>query len=390
MAVDLWPYSGRLAGAVTDLEHEYLWSGAVDGVLPDQAGNACQVGISGPNWTVNPGRFRIAGHVLDLDVTQTGPLPEAGTATIRSVVVAYIDHSASPWTYGVQLVTGTPGGGRPALSTSRTGIYQVPLRGLDTATNGTTTLLADERIIITPEGGGLLRATNTVATQVPLLVVGAQGQSGPVMSLRKQDGYRLLDVSAVGRTGINTNGAPTSIGLHVKSAAISDVTMRLTRLAGQTQPFLQMVNESSSQLAGFDSAGNLSATNFDATNWATYTPTWDHTGTATFTSRTGRWKRIGQKTVLFRVFLKVGVAGAGVSSDVTFRLPTVPSRAMEHTFYGRSRNPGFHLQASALSSGTSNVVDEIAMVNSASTKNLTGDDLAAGMEISISGWYEEA
>ena len=390
MAVDLWPYSGRNDGAVTDLEHEYLWSGSADGVLPGQAANACQVGLSGSNWTVQPGRFRIAGHVLNLDVTQSGTLPTSSTAVRRSLVVAYIDHSQAPWTYGVQLVTGSPGGGRPATTKSRTGLYQVPLRAMDTATNGTTTLLADERIILSSDGGGILRATNTVPTQVPLLVLGAEDQTGDMVSIRKNDGYRLLDVSEVGRVGINTNGAPSSSGLYVKGAEPSDDTIRLARLAGQTSKILQVVNESGASLASIDASGNLAANNFAASTWASYAPTWAGTGAATFSTRTGRWKRIADKTVAFRVFLKVGVPGTNVGADVNFQLPTTPNRSIEWTFHGRSRGPGFLLEASMFAGGTSTVVNEIALVNSTETHNLRGNDLEAGMEIALGGIYEEA
>jgi hypothetical protein len=103
------------------------------------------VGISGSTWTVQPGRIHIAGHVLDVNPAQSGPLPGGSTSTRRSVVAAFIDRTQSPWTYGIRAVSGTPGGGRPALSTSATGLYEVALRAFDTASNGATTLLADER-----------------------------------------------------------------------------------------------------------------------------------------------------------------------------------------------------------------------------------------------------
>lgn len=392
MAVDIWPYSGRLGGAVSDLEHEYLWSAMADGVLPDQSGNPCLVGISGGQWTVQPGRFLIAGHVVDITTQQSGPLPELASATRRSIVTAYVDHSKSPWEYGVRLHPGAPGGGRPSLTRSRTGMYEVPLRAIDTAPSGNVTLLPDERVVLTPAGGGLLRGTNTAATpsQVPLLVIGAQGQLGDMVSVRKSDGFRLLDVSEVGRVGINTNGAGSSTGLYVKGAAAGDTTLRVAAVTGQTGNLIAGIDPAGAGVFIVDVDGNLKANNFDATNWASFTPTWGGTGAATFSSRTGRWKRIAQKTVSFRVYLKVGVAGTSVGADVNFQLPTTPNRAVEHVFHGRSRGPGFLLEASAFSGGSSTTVNEIAMVNSADTHNLRGDDLEAGMEIIISGIYEEA
>lgn len=390
MAVDLWPYSDRNGGAVTDLEHEYLWSADADGVLPGQAGNACQVGLSGSMWTVQPGRFRIAGHVLDMTTVQSGALPTASSATRRSVVAAFIDRTKSPWQFGVQLVPGSPGGGRPALSASRTGIYQAPLRALDTATNGTVTLLPDERIILTPAGGGLLRGKAASAAEIPLLVTGADGQTGVMASFRKPDGYRMFDISAVGRTGINTNGPSSSIGLYVKGAATNDITMRVAKLPGQTSDILQVVNESNAVVVRVDSAGNLTANNFAATEWASYTPTWDHTGAASFSSNTGRWKRISEKTVAFSVFINVGVAGSGASSPITFRLPTVPRRSIGWVFHGYTKQPGSILSVSLRSDGASNVVDEILQVTATRTAIMTGIDLLSDMELTISGVYEEA
>jgi hypothetical protein len=391
VAVDLWPYSGRNDGAVNDLEHEYLWSGAADGVLPGQAANACQVGLSGSNWTVNPGRFRIAGHVLNLDVTQSGTLPSSSSAVRRSLVVAYIDHSQAPWTYGVQLVTGSPGGGRPAITTSRTGLYQVPLRAMDTATNGTTTLLADERVILDAEGGGILRATNTVPTQVPLLVIGAQDQTGDLVSIRGVFGTRYFDISEVGRVGINTNGAPGATGVHIKGAAPGDTTVRISAVSGQTGFLMEAVNAGGTTVASIDANGNLAASNFAATNWTNYTPEIDHIGSATFSSRTGRWKRIAAKTVAFSIFWKVGLSGSGASSPVTFRLPTVPSRTINQTFHGHARtNSGVQvLMCVCRTTGISNWLDEIIQADGGATGIVRGLDLSAGMEASISGIYEE-
>lgn len=143
--MDLYPYSGTRSGAVNDSEHEALWGGIPDGLLPGQASNALAVSVGGGNWTVQPGRFRIAGHVLDVDTAQTGPLPGGATATRTSVITAFVDRTQSPWTYGIRIVLGTPGAGRPALSQSATAVYEVALRSFTTATNGATTLGDDER-----------------------------------------------------------------------------------------------------------------------------------------------------------------------------------------------------------------------------------------------------
>lgn len=143
--MDLYPYSGTRSGAVNDSEHEALWGGIPDGLLPGQASNALAVSVGGGSWTVQPGKFRIAGHVLDVDTLQTGTLPGGATATRVSVITAFVDRTQSPWTYGIRIALGTPGAGRPAVDPNPTGLYQVALRSFTTATNGATTLGEDER-----------------------------------------------------------------------------------------------------------------------------------------------------------------------------------------------------------------------------------------------------
>lgn len=146
MAVDIWPYSQRDGGRVSDIEHERLSLGDGDGILPDEPSTALAVSFGG-GWEVQPGRIRIAGHVLDIDAAVSGSLPTAPNATQTCVVAAYIDHAASPWTYGVELVQGTPGSGRPdgLLTRDLTGRYRVPLRAVTIAPNGAVTGRWDER-----------------------------------------------------------------------------------------------------------------------------------------------------------------------------------------------------------------------------------------------------
>jgi hypothetical protein len=388
MAVDLWPYSGRGSGAVTDVEHEYLWSGFADGILPGQPSNACAVINSGSSWTVQPGRILIAGHQLYLDTVQSGPLPTAGAATRRSIVCAYIDRSATPWAFGVQLVIGQPGSGRPSLSKSRVGLYQVPLRAFDTATNGTVTMLQPEAPVLTPAGGALVRATNSEVAQVPLLVSGASGQTGAIASFRRYDGYKFLDVGPTGRVGLNTDGAASSIGLWVKGSAATDVTLRLQRLAGQTTDVIQAVSESNVSLFNVDKDGDLKANNFEATEWTTYTPLWQNAGSATFVTRTGRWKRIGKKVVAFNIYVHIGNNGSGTTA-ISTTLPTAPSRVVQQTFHGAASGPGSVLAAVMQAGGSGTTVDSILQTNAVETSNVTGSDCLDGRKFNISGIYEE-
>lgn len=390
MAVDLYPYSGRSDGSMSDADHELLWAGWQDGVYPGQAANALDAGISGGSWTVQPGRYLIAGHVLDLTTVQTGTLPPAASVSRTSVVVAYVNRTTSPWTYGVQLVQGAPGGGRPALTRSYTSLYQSPLRALTTAANGGTSLLPDERVILRPAGLPTVRAVGTDPAVTPLYASGASGQTAPLIDVKRGDLSIALRMDSIGRTGLNTNGAPSGVGLYVRGAASTDVTLRLLRNAGQQANLLDAVTETNARLFSVDSAGNLSAANFAATPWTTFTPDpLGGGGSATYTVRTGRWKRNGDRTVTFTIEYIIGVAGSG-STKVTWKLPTMPNREVRWTFAGHSENPGSILQAILSGSGSGQVIDATLIVDANTTNNLIGSQLSAGRVLTFSGTYEEA
>lgn len=149
--MDIWPYSQRQDGSVNDIEHEILWSAVGDGILPYQS-NALDVSVSGSSYVVQPGRILIAGHVLDVDTVQTDALPAPAGANRKCLVVAYVNHSDSPWTYGIDLLQGTAGGGRPPTFKSRTGLYHVVLREIDVASNGAIDLYPDERPFVNGSG----------------------------------------------------------------------------------------------------------------------------------------------------------------------------------------------------------------------------------------------
>ena len=155
MAVDLWPYSQRENGRVTDQEHEALWRVIADGILPNEPSTAFQVSVGGGSWGARPGRLMIAGHVLHSTETITGPVPTPLTSTTYYVVAAYLDRSTSPWTYGVRLVPGVPGGGRPALQRSIAGRYEVALGTFTVSPTGTVSAVQDDRLFLTPVGVAL-------------------------------------------------------------------------------------------------------------------------------------------------------------------------------------------------------------------------------------------
>lgn len=132
------------------------------------------------------------------------------------------------------------------------------------------------------------------------------------------------------------------------------------------------------------------------TNWTTYLPIVFGAGSGTFTTRSGRWRRIGPKTVAFSVYFKMATDGTG-TSNVNIALPTVPNRAIRQTIAGHSEGPGAVLQAVIYTSaegGSGNLTDRILLTNSATTGSLNGSagnaPLMAGQECTITGVYEEA
>lgn len=147
MAADLWPYSGRQGGRVADGEHEALWSTLADGLLPGQDGEALAVYLhqQAGGVQVQPGRLLIAGHVLALDKPATVQVAPNSEKERVDLVVARIDRSKNPWTYGVGVRAGVPGEGRPSPQHSIESTYEVPLRAVIRRTDGALDLAGDER-----------------------------------------------------------------------------------------------------------------------------------------------------------------------------------------------------------------------------------------------------
>lgn len=151
MAIDLLPYSGRNSGIITDAEHEMLWGAFGDGVLPGQSSNALRVSVSGGNYTVQPGRALINGHVFVNDEVVAGPIPSAAGASRYVLVTAYYNRLSNPWDKGIRLVLGTAGGGRPSIDRTVNGRYEFLLGGFIVPPAGSgATLLPDTPVVLDP------------------------------------------------------------------------------------------------------------------------------------------------------------------------------------------------------------------------------------------------
>jgi hypothetical protein len=144
LAIDIWPYASRSSGAVSDAEHEILWSLLPDGILPGQAAGSGAVTVSAARaWTLAPAYFLVAGHVVYIDTTQSGTLATNAGAARMDQVTVYVDRSTSPWTKGVAIRQGTSGGGRPAAVRSRTVRWELVVAEAQVLNTGVGSLLID-------------------------------------------------------------------------------------------------------------------------------------------------------------------------------------------------------------------------------------------------------
>lgn len=132
------------------------------------------------------------------------------------------------------------------------------------------------------------------------------------------------------------------------------------------------------------------------TGYQTYTPVFTGHGSATFSTLTGRWKRISYKTVHFIAYWVVSTAGSG-TQNVTITAPTAIDRVVRQSVMGHiegAATPSLrHVAAVSFTGGSGAVFDRIRFDSGGSTNglnNLTGADLASGMLGVIQGIYMEA
>lgn len=73
--------------------------------------------------------------------------------------------------------------------------------------------------------------------------------------------------------------------------------------------------------------------------WQAYTPTHTGQGSATFSSNSGRWKQIGEKTAIVAITVTASAAGSG-SSVWTISLPFTPARSGKQMVSGWMQSSG--------------------------------------------------
>lgn len=128
----------------------------------------------------------------------------------------------------------------------------------------------------------------------------------------------------------------------------------------------------------------------------TYTPTVSGDGGASFSTQTGRWKRIAPQTISFIMYFVVSGDGSG-SNNVQFDAPTDITRSTRQTalvqISAASGTPGVRIAAlSSFTGGSGATWDRVYWQDGSSTGGLTnlhGSDLVSGMLITCQGVYRE-
>lgn len=144
------------------------------------------------------------------------------------------------------------------------------------------------------------------------------------------------------------------------------------------------------------SSGMFSSYGFDIFN--TYSPTVTNGGSATFSTRTGWWMRVG-KMVYVCIYLVVNAAGSG-TNIVTVTAPTAVDRTTRQALTVHSESNGAGGNATSairggecvfFTGGSGATADRIRIDNGAGVEgNIQGVDLLSGGIVTIQGWYREA
>jgi hypothetical protein len=135
------------------------------------------------------------------------------------------------------------------------------------------------------------------------------------------------------------------------------------------------------------------------TTWTPYTPSWTNVGSATFTTNTGYYWKLG-KIVFVSGYAVVNAAGSG-TSVVNVTMPSTVDKSTRQVLT-------FHGETIGVNGGGTNTfrggeVTFVVGANNATAdrirvddndgdgeQNLQGQDLKAGSQLAFQGWYREA
>lgn len=240
--------------------------------------------------------------------------------------------------------------------------------------------------------GGRLSISSTDTGVVSHILVNApSGASTSANLLRLQNNASdRVTISTTGQVSVNKTGNTAGVPLSIIAETGQTASLITAQVA--TTGMFTVSADGSTMTSGGKALidGNGIYTTYANNAKATYTPTWAGLGTATLSTNTGWYQKIG-KMVMFHVKAVTSAAGSG-SSNVTFTLPSTPETTTDQIWVMRYGENAIGYAITFAGTAT-NVVDRLRIQDGATVgqvKNLVGSFITTGINININGWYWEA
>jgi len=198
---------------------------------------------------------------------------------------------------------------------------------------------------------------------------------------------------------LKTDDAFTAVGTITSAPTSTSVDGIGVNLPTSTTGDLLNLRVNAAIQAAMDSSGAFRI--YGGNSPASYTPTWANIGTATFTTNTGWYWKVG-KMVFVTIYASINAAGSGTGTPITVTLPSNPDRSTRQMLplHGETIKVNGGLGASTIrgggavtfTGGSGAVIDRLRVTDSDGDgdNNIFGVDLSAGGILTITGWYREA
>lgn len=238
MAETAVPFAAATGTAMTTLQQyrDRLRPTQPDAVDGAYGSSALKVAFAGSTISVSNGGALVQGFRYDLT---SGPMiltpAAAGAANIFGVVCLTLDTAHTPIVY-LRIVSGTSGGGLPALTNSLTGVWDFPIAHFERQPGGTLVNLKDRRKF-RDGNGGIIGNDDTSGTLnagwfPPAPRTGSQMKFWPSQATFVWSGSVWSPQGAPGQPSVltNINSTPITGGLPTSFSAGSPI-VSLTMVA---------------------------------------------------------------------------------------------------------------------------------------------------------------
>lgn len=224
------------------------------------------------------------------------------------------------------------------------------------------------------------------------VVQGANNASAPAPLPTQPGKSILLAIINVDPAITNLTGKVNDSRIYMSSVSTLQCTST-TRPSSPRVGLLTQDTDLNKQLSYYDGT----AYRFVAdSGWQTYTPATTGFGSGTFTTRTGRYKLLGEKALAVSIVIRMNAAGTG-SSNITVGLPTsmTPQRTVQQVVaanYEDNSNGWYAGFGVVLTSGAGAIFDRIRFPTDTTSDldSLTGADVGASHQFFIQGVVELA